>query len=259
LCAVKRHIPFEITKEEAWNLFEQQSRKCALTGIELTMYKWEDRKNIGNASLDRIDSNRSYTVENVQWIDKCLQPIKLNWEQSEFIQTCKDVARHAEEKNIGRIFPNLLSEEKSEEKFEFKGNKHAQWKGCGEIGQTTWYRIKQNAQRREIELSIAIDYVWDIFLKQNRKCALTGKILRMRYYKGRKEYGNASLDRIDSSKGYVNGNVQWIDKKLQHIKRNLTDAEFIAICKKVAAYQIEKLGIPSFKQWAKKTVQKGSS
>lgn len=250
--AARRNIPFDITIQDAWNIFILQSKKCALTGKPLTMYRWEDHKNVGNASLDRIDSTKGYYIENVQWIDKKLQPVKLNLQQIEFIKICKDVAGHKTEKSIASRLQLPLAGAINEEHFAFTGNKHPQWAGCGEMGQTMWYRITENAKKRNIAVEITIDYCWNLFLHQDRKCALTGKVLIMRYHKGRTVCGNASLDRIDSSKGYVSGNVQWIDKKLQHVKTKLSDAEFIAICQKVAAYQLEKLGIPSFKQWATK-------
>jgi hypothetical protein len=43
----------------------------------------------------------------------------------------------------------------------------------------------------------------------------------------------ASLDRIDSSIGYVEGNVQWIYKPLNTMKGTLSNQEFIQLCKEV--------------------------
>ena len=155
-------------------------------------------------------------------------------------------------------------------KLRFRGNTNPRWTGYGELSGGRWCQIKMEATeaRRSrrykshtaLPFEITIQYAWELFLKQDRKCALSGELLTMWGKINGKYIGTASLDRIDSSKGYIEGNVQWIDKKLQHIKRNLTDSEFIAICKKVATYQIEKLGIPSFKKWAAKSaVEKGSS
>jgi hypothetical protein len=49
--------------------------------------------------------------------------------------------------------------------------------------------------------------------------------------------------------------VQWIDKRLQRFKNNLPDADFIAICQKVARHQAtKKFGkVPSFQEWSTKT------
>jgi len=44
----------------------------------------------------------------------------------------------------------------------------------------------------------------------------------------------ASLDRIDSSKGYVKGNLQWVHKDINMMKNHYNQKYFIEICKKVA-------------------------
>lgn len=41
----------------------------------------------------------------------------------------------------------------------------------------------------------------------------------------------ASLDRIDSSKGYVEGNVQWVHKDVNYIKQDLEESYFKKLCK----------------------------
>jgi hypothetical protein len=44
----------------------------------------------------------------------------------------------------------------------------------------------------------------------------------------------ASLDRIDSSKGYTKNNIQWIYKPINSMKRDYTQERFIELCKLVA-------------------------
>lgn len=51
-----------------------------------------------------------------------------------------------------------------------------------------------------------------------------------------KHKGNASLDRIDSTRGYVEGNLQWVDKVFQKMKRVMSDADFIHACRRVSAH-----------------------
>lgn len=46
----------------------------------------------------------------------------------------------------------------------------------------------------------------------------------------------ASLDRIDSSIGYIPGNIQWVHKIFNRMKNNHSDARFIELCKIVAAH-----------------------
>ena len=151
-------------------------------------------------------------------------------------------------------------------KFNSRGNKNIAWKGHGEISGVQWNSIKKEASeerrnrrytkpRPPLEFTITLEFIWDLFLKQDRKCALSGEPLTMWGKIDGKLSGNASLDRIDSSKGYIPRNVQWIDKKLQHMKTKMSDAQFISICQKVAAYQTQKVfgKVPSFQEWTKTT------
>lgn len=52
--------------------------------------------------------------------------------------------------------------------------------------------------------------------------------------------GDASLDRIDSSKGYIPGNVQWVDKRVNYMKQALPEGEFAELCRLVYLNRKEK-------------------
>jgi hypothetical protein len=111
------------------------------------------------------------------------------------------------------------------------------WKGYGEISATYWGHIKRDSIRRKKDFNLTIEYIWNLYLKQNRKCALTN--LEITFPKRLRDYnGTASLDRIDSSKGYIEGNVQWIDKRINFMKLNLIQAEFVELCKLVSKNSI---------------------
>lgn len=139
-------------------------------------------------------------------------------------------------------------------KVKARGNNNPRWNGYGEISGRHWYCIQKEAL--DILFEISIESAWELFLIQDRKCALTGNVLTMHGKVNGKLIGTAALDRKDSSLGYVEGNVQWVHKELQHTKRNLADTEFIRICQEVAAYQTKKnlsaLAIPSFEEWSQK-------
>lgn len=79
-----------MTVQDAWKLFEKQNRKCALTGEELTFSK-KNNEYDGTASLDRIDSSKGYTLDNVQWVHKKINMMKWDLKQDEFISWCKKV------------------------------------------------------------------------------------------------------------------------------------------------------------------------
>ena len=107
------------------------------------------------------------------------------------------------------------------------------WAGYGEISKTFWNRISKNANGKSRPFDITIEYVWDLFIFQGRKCAISG--VEIDFSPDSKlSRGTASLDRIDSGKGYVVGNVQWVHKEVNNIKTDMEQSRFIEWCKKIA-------------------------
>lgn len=119
------------------------------------------------------------------------------------------------------------------------------FKGCGELPLDYFSILKRGAKgggkfnRKSKQFDLTLGYLWNLFLKQNRCCALTklelsfgGKAADRK----RKETNKmtASLDRIDSTKGYVEGNVQWVHKEVNLMKNDLPLERFIDLCKKIA-------------------------
>lgn len=94
--AKERNIPFLITREEALALFVQQDRKCALTGLKLKLNRDSNEPySATTASLDRIDSSKGYTIDNVQWVHKVINIMKNDHSQSEFVDWCRKVVNFA--------------------------------------------------------------------------------------------------------------------------------------------------------------------
>jgi len=122
------------------------------------------------------------------------------------------------------------------------GSKNKKWKGYEDISGSMISQIKQGAKKRGIIFNLNLKFLWDLFLKQNKKCALSGKELK--FYSNTRErvngIGTASLDRIDSSKGYVKGNVQWVHKDVNYMKQDFSQVEFIQLCQEVICQQTKK-------------------
>jgi hypothetical protein len=124
-----------------------------------------------------------------------------------------------------------------------KGKGHKQFAGYEGISKTFWSDIQNGAsgkkgKRTPVEFSITIEFAWNLYVQQNNKCALSGIPLHMQYRSNRYKSDNiehtASLDRIDSSKGYIEGNVQWVHKDINMMKRTYDQGYFIEMCRKVA-------------------------
>lgn len=109
------------------------------------------------------------------------------------------------------------------------------YQGINELSGTYISRVIWNARHRKIEYNVEKEYLWSIFIKQNGKCALSGRDISFcrDFYIGRYAQ-TASLDRIDSSKGYVKGNLQWVHRDFNKMKMNTSQKNFIKMCKEVA-------------------------
>lgn len=122
------------------------------------------------------------------------------------------------------------------------------WKGYEDISGNFFNRMKTAAKARKLEWKINIKYLWKLWLKQDGKCALTGDklVLQKDYYCYRKKYGyinihTASLDRIDSSKGYIKGNLQWVHKDVNYMKLDFSEEKLLDICYKIVKQHKEKI------------------
>ena len=106
------------------------------------------------------------------------------------------------------------------------------WKGHEDISATYWSRVINTAKRRNIKFDISIEFGWQIFENQNSKCKISGLNLSF----GEKKSGRsqtASLDRIDSSKGYIEGNVQWVHKDVNRMKSDFSEEYLFNLIRKI--------------------------
>jgi hypothetical protein len=90
-------------------------------------------------------------------------------------------------------------------------------------------------------INVGLDYLFETGEKQKWKCSLTGAPLE--FVRGGTNWlgkwcnpNSCTIDRIDSSKGYVQGNIQLITWKANCLKQHLDNDEFIEFCKEVALW-----------------------
>jgi len=125
------------------------------------------------------------------------------------------------------------------------GSNSPHWQGVGEIS-AGWFHNKiiraangSKGNRKIKEVDVDIEYMWELFLKQNKRCALSG--LELTFPKNGTTFelskSTASVDRIDSNKGYIKGNVQFVHKDINLMKNVLNIEYFIEMCKLIAKHQ----------------------
>lgn len=102
------------------------------------------------------------------------------------------------------------------------------------------YLRSKAIQRSGLKDIISLECLENLWNKQNGKCALTGWDLTMDLGNGVVNT-NCSLDRIDSSLGYVDGNVQLVCRIANISKSNMSMLDFLELCKSVNKLHYEKI------------------
>lgn len=101
-------------------------------------------------------------------------------------------------------------------------------KGAYEEIPVAWFNSKtRRAKQRDYEFTITIEDIWDIYIAQDKVCALSGVPIDFK--------GTASLDRVDNSQGYVRENIQIVHKDVNYMKYIYSQDYFIKICNLVAS------------------------
>lgn len=196
--AETRNIKFNITLEQMWNLFLKQDRKCALSGQTLFFAKTNRSISDTTSSLDRIDSKKDYMVDNIQWIHKHINQMKMHLDEKYFINLCGLISNYKKDLthklNMSINIDNI--------------------------------RIRLNSARsgskvRNLDFNITLDYIVECFEKQFYRCNLSGLDLDNNFL---------SIDRIDSKLGYIKDNIQLVHRDVNYMKRNFHQDDFINWC-----------------------------
>jgi hypothetical protein len=140
------------------------------------------------------------------------------------------------------------------------------FKGIGDLSSSYIGSIKLGADLRDLEYSVSTECLWALFEEQNRKCKLSGLDISLDPHystncrKGQKFVTQtASLDRIDNTRGYTEGNVQWIHKDINIMKLDHNQEYFVELCELIARTRkveprlrvIARVSIEGIHRWAK--------
>jgi hypothetical protein len=102
-----------------------------------------------------------------------------------------------------------------------------------------WSSIKQAARLREIDFAIEMQDAWHVWELQEGICVLSGEKLSFADWRSKKEQ-TASLDRIVSTQGYTKDNIQWVHKRINEMKNDDSDVDFVEWCAKVIRHKERK-------------------
>lgn len=98
--AKRRGLSWDVTEEELLQLFKVQGGLCALSGRPIVI---SSRPREMTASLDRVDPRKGYLLENLQWVCKDINLMKLDYGQAEFLAICCEVADNHRKCKEGKV------------------------------------------------------------------------------------------------------------------------------------------------------------
>ena len=135
-------------------------------------------------------------------------------------------------------------------RVQYKDNKEKRCKNCNNLNRKSRYEnhstdqiittllttAKYSCMKREKKhrfdaaiLDITVDYIKELIEAQQNKCAYSGVEFIWEYGSNQKP----SLDRIDSSKGYIKGNVHLVTTIVNQAKSDLMEIEFLKMVKSI--------------------------
>lgn len=123
------------------------------------------------------------------------------------------------------------------------GENNKLYKGYKKITGEYYNNLRKSAKERGHEFKISLEELWELWENQCGFCALSGvRIFLPRGSKDKSDKTNtASVDRIDSNKGYTKDNCQWVHKRINWMKNNMQDNEFQMWCIKVGDHINKKI------------------
>jgi hypothetical protein len=222
---------FGVTQKTANNMWTEEDcktllREYAKGGLNLCCQTLGRSKNSIYQQASRLGVKRNF------FKDRYTKDVLLQ----EYVEKNKSVQQIAEEQGgeFWHVYAALISNGIPIDKTgKYFGKDHHNWKGYKEISQTHWGDIKRSSSRRSREISFAITVkeAWGIYIKQDRKCALSGvPIAFSKTGANRYESTTASLDRIDSNGIYSMNNCQWLHKTVNMMKGSMSDEDLAHWC-----------------------------
>lgn len=228
--ASRRGILFDVEIAGLWGLFEWQQARCALSGVPIMLGPATSL--FGTASLDRKDSSLGYTLDNLQWVHKDVNAMKMDMPETKFITWCRRVALHRK-CSLDEATLVLMREPRK-----CRAGRHEvvvpptrRGKNGVKVGDLTnaqLVRAKCGARSRGLAFNLTLSDAWGVYEQQRGVCALSGLVLSF------KSGDTPSLDRVDSREGYTVGNVQWVHPTVNRMKMDLRDDYFRGLCSLIA-------------------------
>lgn len=279
--AKKRKIQVNITLQDIKDLYISQNKQCAISKITMT-HQATDRKegdqhilNKWNISVDRIDSKKPYTKDNIQLVCAIINRLKMSLSDEDFLFLCgcitqTNFTRHTQftlssfNKQIvinnqlnKSIISDILTQESEKQ---MKNRKLDTWRQkwiCSIDGflKKLYLSTRNNLKKRAKDLAFTIteEDIKELYNKQNGKCAISN--IKMTYIGYQCDADdsdinnwNISIDRIDATNGYTKDNIQLLCTMVNRMKTDLDNHELFNVCAAVSKTNFLKINTTLIKR-----------
>ena len=86
-----KNFDFNLDEDFIRDMFKKQNGKCAYSNMDISL----DKNDNGELfSIDRIDSNKGYTKDNIALVTAYVNRMKLDWEYTDFLSVIKKIYEH---------------------------------------------------------------------------------------------------------------------------------------------------------------------
>lgn len=100
------------------------------------------------------------------------------------------------------------------------------------------YMSKKNGKKKHLEFNLDVNYLKEIWESQRGICPYSNLPMKLARTEKERDYSpeSASLDRIDSTKGYVVGNVEFVCLSINYAKHNFDKQDFVNFLSKLKSF-----------------------
>lgn len=204
----KKFLETDITIDFLERLWERQGKRCAYTDKKMQLFDDERRKiSMDHAFLCRIDPDIGYTKKNVKFV---LAGIGFGKNAFSHKEICSFLARLRVDDH--------LSFKRRIRKFKKNGDIFAPFKFALQ-------RIKRNiaGSNKFVRCDLTYGFLYALWHSQGGVCPYTGHAMELEISQDDRDLRGpcvASIDRIDSSLGYLEGNVHFVTQFANFAKRD---------------------------------------
>lgn len=217
-----RNCPFGLSLEDILSLRHKQGNRCVYSGLELQWYV-----NAPNmASIDRKSSENGYIITNVQLTIWRINAMKSDMEERTFLWWVMRVAEYQ--------FTTPSQRKIEVIKRTYSNHENRFLRSRLKIARSS--AIKRQSKGRVCEYSLSEQDIVSMREHQNNQCVYSGAVLQW----CQNTPNQASIDRIDSTKGYRIDNIQLVVWRVNEMKNDMTHDEFLGIVRTIAEYQQKK-------------------